>query len=635
MLNDDVIERVNERLVRRIEQANEYIIEIVGKNLRKINSLKKSDINKLSNILKYGGDYEKIVNKLAKITKMNKKDIYKIFNEVAKHDYNFAKQFYDYRKMKFIPYEQNTELKTLVNSIARMTANEYVNISQITKKTLGLGIVDKEKNIVFKGLKEAYTQIIDEAILNISTGRETIDDALKRSLKEFDRGLRVVYDKTYIGKDGKEHHYTKRLDSALRQQMNDGLRTLHNELQQEIGQQFDSDGVEITVHGYPAIDHEEVQGRQFSNEQYKKLQESGIATDYKGKNINLHVLQKSGSRARSFRPISQYNCYHYTFAIILGVNEPQYTDEQLQKFIDDNNEGFMYNGRHYTMYEGTQLQRQLETAIRDNKNNQIMARASNDEEMILETQTNITKLNKKYKKLCEASGLPSKANRMKVSGYKRIKINDKIINKLDESKFIDYNKDAMKMYEDFYIPYKDKVAKLTDKQKNAIKTYTKDGFSDIQGYILHKQGLYDDFSSFYSNKDIDRYIETLDEVLDNNEIGKDVVLYRGTYSKFYKDYKLGDIVDTYNLFTSSSLNKAVGGKFCQNRFNQGSEPTLMKILAPKDTKGFYIDELGLDEEELLLSRKTKYRFIRREKIKDSSYFNGEKELEQIVVEIIK
>lgn len=420
MLSDELLEKVNARLIQRIEKGNEYVLKQIGNTLKRISSLKPSEVHKLANILKYGGDYEKIVNELAKITKLNKKDIYKIFHEVAKHDYNFAKKFYEYRNMKFIPYEQNKSLQSLVDSVARITANEYINISKT--KTMGLGYVDKDKNIMFKGLKEAYRQMVDEAILNVSTGKETIDESLKRTLKEFDKGLKVVYPTTYIDKKGRVKHYTRRLDSALRQQMSDGLRTLHNEMQQEIGEQFKSDGVEITTHEYPAPDHTEVQGRQFSNREFEKLQESGIATDYTGNKINLHLKLKSGKLSKSFRPISQLNCYHYTFAIILGVNEPQYSEKELQEIKNRNNDGFIYNGKHYTMYQGTQLQRQLETAIRDNKNYQIMARESGRDDLVLEAQRNITKLNNKYKKLCNVSGLPSKARRLSVSGYKRIKV---------------------------------------------------------------------------------------------------------------------------------------------------------------------------------------------------------------------
>lgn len=421
MINDELIDKVNERLIRRIEQGNEYVLEQIGKTLKKINGLKPTDAHKLVNILKYGGNYEKIANKLAKITNLNVKEIKKIFEQVAKSDLDFAKNFYNYRGVKFIPYEQNLELKNLVNSIANMTANEYLNISR--SNAIGLGYVDKNKDIVFKGLKQAYNDIIDQAILNVSTGQETIDNALKRSLKEFDKGLKVIYPKTYIGKDGKKHPYTKRLDSALKQQMNDGLRQLHNEIQAQIGLDFDSDGVEVSVHSYPAIDHELVQGRQFSNEQFKKLQESGLAKDYTGKDINIHAIHKDGSYAVSHRPISQYNCYHYVFAIILGVNEPQYSDEQLNKIIQDNKDGFMLDGKHYTLYQGSQMQRQLELNIRDSKNYQIMAKASGNQQMIAESQQMVNKYTDKYNKLNQASGLPSKKRRLSVSGYRPVKLN--------------------------------------------------------------------------------------------------------------------------------------------------------------------------------------------------------------------
>ena len=413
MLNDELIEKVNERLIRRIEQANEYVIGEIAKSIKRIRDVSPTNRNKLINILKTGGDYDKIVNRISKITKINKKEIKEIFESVAKNDYEFSKQFYDYRKVKYIPYEKNLELKSMVNSIANITANEYTNISRSTN--IGLGIVNKDHNIEFKTLKTAYNELIDEALINISSGKETFDSVMKRSLKELGNGLRVIYPTTYVDKNGEIKHHTRRLDSALRQQMNDGLRTLHNEMQQEIGKKFDSDGVEITVHLNPAPDHMEVQGRQFSNEEFDNFQNDTKATSYDGK---VFEPEYEGHDRRS---ISQYNCYHYTFAIVLGVNKPQYNDEQLKKIIDDNNKGFKYEGKTYTMYEGTQMQRQLETAIRDSKYQQIVARESDNVDLIRESQHRITILNNKYKKLCSASGLPSKANRMSVSGYKRVR----------------------------------------------------------------------------------------------------------------------------------------------------------------------------------------------------------------------
>ena len=106
----------------------------------------------------------------------------------------------------------------------------------------------------------------------------------------------------------------------------------------------------------------------------------------------------------------------------MGVSEPQYNNEELQEIIDNNNKGFEFDGVHYTNYEGTQLQRQLETAIRKQKDIQIIAKNSGDKELVIDSQKKITQLSKKYKQLSEISGLPTKSQRLSVSGYKRVNV---------------------------------------------------------------------------------------------------------------------------------------------------------------------------------------------------------------------
>jgi hypothetical protein len=193
------------------------------------------------------------------------------------------------------------------------------------------------------------------------------------------------------------------------------LRNLHNETQAIFGKEFGADGVEISVHINPAPDHAEVQGRQFSKEEFKKFQKDQDARDYKGR---LFPHEHDG---RDRRSISEYNCYHYTFDIVLGVSEPEYTDKELQQIIDDNNKGFEIDGKHYTMYEGTQIQRKMETELRKKKDTQIMARASGQEELAMETQKEINILTKQYKELSDISRLPTALQRARVSGYRRIK----------------------------------------------------------------------------------------------------------------------------------------------------------------------------------------------------------------------
>lgn len=421
MLSDEILEKVSERLVNRIEQANEYILKEMGSSIDEIGKLGYTEAHKIAQIMKYGGDYNKIVKKLAEITNLNEKDIKKIFNEVAKSDYEFAKQFYDYNKVKYIPYNDNIALQSQVDAITRITQR---NIKQMMNpNVLGYGMIDKKTGIVtFKNLKQAYYDLIDEAVLSVAQGKETFNDAMSRQIKEMGGGgLKVIYDSTYVNKKGKVVHRTRRLDSSVRMNMKDGLRTLHNETQETFGNEFGANGVEISVHNNPAEDHEEMQGRQFSNEEYDKLQSDGIAKDYTGKEIDIHRTLKDGTSTVDFRPVSQYNCYHYTFSIVLGVSNPEYSEKQLKKIIEDNNKGFELDGKHYTNYQGTQMQRKLETKIREQKDIQIMAKASGQTETVAEAQKKISELTNKYKELSSKAGLPTKMDRMKVSGYKRMK----------------------------------------------------------------------------------------------------------------------------------------------------------------------------------------------------------------------
>lgn len=402
MLSDEIIEKVIERLVRRIEQTNIYLLQQIGESIKRVGALTPSKAQELIQIMRYGGDYDKIVKALAKMTKLNVKDIYAIFEEVAKNDYMFAEQFYNFRNKKFIPYDDNEVLKTQVRALANQTAQTFVNLT----RTMAFARV-KDGKVIYSPIAEVYHDILDKAVLSMAQGKTTFDKQLHQSIKELaSNGIKVV---------NYESGRTLRLDSAVRMQMKDALRTLHNETQQIFGEEFNSDGVEISVHLNPADDHADVQGKQFSNDEFKKFQNDEEATSYDGE------VFPPDYENHDRRSIGQYNCYHYVFAIVLGVSKPQYTKKELQFLKQKNQEGFMFEGKHYTNYQGTQLQRHLELEIRKQKDIQIIAKASGDSELIRESQSKISQLTKKYKRLSDVSGLPTKVQRMRVSGYKRTK----------------------------------------------------------------------------------------------------------------------------------------------------------------------------------------------------------------------
>ena len=394
MLSQEVEEKLANVLVERIEQTNTYILKRIGEAIKQISTLTPSQAYQIGQILKYGGTYNEIAKELARVSGKNVQDIYKIFEEVAKNNKQFAKQFYKYRGIDYIPYKKDIALQNMVKSLASITADMYRNISN----TSVIGFV---QDGTFKQLQQVYQDTIDKAILSISQGKQDFYSSMRQTLKELGGNGLVQY----------ESGRTRRLDSAVRMNILDGMRALNNETSRRFGEEYNADGIEISVHSKPAPDHADIQGKQFSIEEFDKLENGDVAIDYKGNKYD----------GADKRHIGEYNCYHKIFSIVLGVSKPEYTDKQLNDIRESNLSGFEFEGKHYTMYEGSQLQRRIELNIRKQKDTQILARASGDTELIEQSQNKIRLLTSKYNDLCEASGLLPKKQRMQVAGYHRVK----------------------------------------------------------------------------------------------------------------------------------------------------------------------------------------------------------------------
>ena len=396
MNNELSDELVITRLIDRVESGNTFVLKQIGKTIKEIGQLKPSELYKLEQMIKYGARYDTIIERLSKITQLNIKEIDEIFEAYAKRDYKFAEKFYKYRNITYIPFNQMTALKNEVEALSLLTKGTYMNLANTS--VLGFWLNDR-----FYNIQEAYRYAVDQAILSISQGKDTFQHQMYSLLKQFgDSGIRTI---DYASGT------SRRLDSALKMNLRGGIRELHNATQEVLGKDFGADGVEITVHEYPAPDHAMLQGRQFSYEEYENLQNNLPATDYKGITYT-----------HEHRPISQLNCYHNKFDIVLGVSKPQYTNEELEQIEKRNEKGFEYNGQHYTMYEGTQLMRRIETEIRKQKDNQILGKEANNKELIETSQYKITQLTNRYKEVINASGLKSQLKRARVVGYKRIKV---------------------------------------------------------------------------------------------------------------------------------------------------------------------------------------------------------------------
>ena len=104
MITEEQVEKIVEKLVDRMEEANTTFLKSIGSSIKAIKELTPTQAQQLVQILKYGGNYEDIIRKIAKLTKMNVNDIDKIFFSYAKKDQMFYKQFYEYKNKPFVPF---------------------------------------------------------------------------------------------------------------------------------------------------------------------------------------------------------------------------------------------------------------------------------------------------------------------------------------------------------------------------------------------------------------------------------------------------------------------------------------------------------------------------------------------------
>lgn len=389
-MNNDKLELALERFYERYSKFNSEVLQLMGKTIKKFEGLSVSEAHKLSQMLKTGYDIDKILNDLERISELSRKDIEELLEITAKENINFANTYYEAKKMDKVSYETSKQFQDLVKAVEKTTKGEFTNLS----KTTALKLLDIDKNPLYLDIKKAYNEVIDRCVVAVATGQINYQKAMYDTIKQLSSsGVKKVY----YENEGKKP-YARRLDSSVRQNILEGVRQVNIGVQEQVGKEFGADGVEISAHSPCAEDHIFIQGKQYSKKQFEKI------------NANLK------------RPIGTLNCAHFIFSIVLGISSPNYTQKQLNQFKKESNEIIEYEGKKYTRYEATQVQRRLETKIRQQKDLQITSKASGNKEGVQTAQQNITSLTNKYKEFSEKSGLDTQMQRMRVVGYKRTNV---------------------------------------------------------------------------------------------------------------------------------------------------------------------------------------------------------------------
>jgi len=384
MLTEKELEAAIKRIIGRLDEVNRLYIKKIAAQLLKIGELNASSINRIIVMTEMGADVREISRELAQATAMNIRDVYQIYQAALSDSYTDPRFAAALQSQPLTP-EQNTRITQFAQNVSTQTAQTMMNLSNTTS------------------IMPTYKDAVDRAIVATSMGLTSYKEAAREIIRDVGtNGLQVYY----------ESGYHRRLDSAVRQNIIDGVNQINQNASLAMGEALGFDAVEISAHANSAPDHEPVQGRVFLKTEFEKMQAGFDFYDIDG---NFY----EGFR----RPIGEWNCMHIAMAFSTQHSKRRYTDEQLKQWQVDNAAGCDIKGKHYSLYQARQLMRQLETKVRREKDAANAARLNgNDMEARRSHQKNINALTKQYYAVAQAAGLKARGDRLSVEGFKMVKV---------------------------------------------------------------------------------------------------------------------------------------------------------------------------------------------------------------------
>lgn len=384
MLTEKELEKALDLLTSRLDEVNQFFIAKVAAQVKKIGELNQSSINRLAIMADMARDVREITQMLQTATGYNIRDVLKIYQAALSEMYT-DERFSRLLTEKPMSREATERLNHYTQAVAMQTAQTMTNLSNTT------------------AVSQIYRDVVDKAVLAVSSGMGSYTEMMRQSIRDLGQnGMQVYY----------ESGYHRRLDSAVRQNIIDGVNQINQNASIMMGEELGFDAYEISAHARPAPDHAPVQGRVFLKAQFERMQAGLSFSDVDGR-------QYSGFR----RPIGEWNCMHIAMSFSTEHSVRRYTDQQLSTWIADNKKGCKIDGKQYTLYQASQLMRKIETAVRRQKDIANAAREAGDDTLRAECQRHINSLAKKYSAVCAAAGIPARKERMVVEGFKAVKVN--------------------------------------------------------------------------------------------------------------------------------------------------------------------------------------------------------------------
>ena len=310
----DLEMRIMQDIVRRIKKAG------------KITSTADWQINRLRIL---GNSSEDIEKMLKEALNASYPQMFELYDKVIDWEYVRNKDIYEQINAEFIPYEENDELQQITNALIQQTDADLRNITQ----SLGFYLDYGGGKPVLTPLAEVYQKYLDSACLDIVSGAFDYNSVLRRVVTQLtNSGLRQI---NYAS--GRAN----RVDVSARRAVMTGITQLTGHISDYNAEKLYTEFFEVAWHSGARPTHAVWQGKVWSKKQLITVCGLGTVTGLEG-----------------------VNCYHERYPFIPGISERNWTDEWLEEQNRNENTPKEFNGKEYTLYEAKQRQRQMEAAMR-------------------------------------------------------------------------------------------------------------------------------------------------------------------------------------------------------------------------------------------------------------------------------
>ena len=363
----DLENRIMADIVRRIKKTGD------------ITSTADYQIERLYDM--FGFSSEEIEASIKEALNASYPEMFELYDRVIDEEYTRNKAMYEQINGTFVPYEQNGQLQQWIEAAKRQTEEELKNI------TATMGFVSNiNGQMTFLPLTDFYKKTMDAAMLDITSGAFDYNSILKRTVREMtNSGVRWI---EY------ESGWHNRITVAARRAVMTGVSQLTGKINEMNAEKLGTEYFEIDWHAGARPSHSEWQGKVWSKKELVTVCGLGTVTGLNGA-----------------------NCYHTYYPFIPGISQRNYTDEWLEEQNRLENIPKTFKGKKYTAYEATQKQRQMETAMRAQREKirHLEDGGVDPDELILQKCRYQGQL-QEYTAFSKAMGLRQQRNRIYIDG---------------------------------------------------------------------------------------------------------------------------------------------------------------------------------------------------------------------------